>query len=431
MLNKLIHILKEYNGIEYQILEKKNYGPERYYIKRQLEMDRYVDVNQIFLTIYKTFNEDGNTYCGSSQVEIHPTFSKEEIISAIDEASYAAGFVKNEYYPLVEPDDNKVPSASVTTDNDLTETINKAHSIVYKKDHYEKGCLSYTEFFVKHTNCRIINSKGLDLHFAMDRTYVETAVTWKEENEIEIFESYTMAGCDENLLENGIANLFTIASQKPHAEPTPDVNDINILLSGESLQTFFSYYYNNAGAANVYAKQSTFKIGDDLQDNATGDRITMVLDPELPFSSCSRPYDEDGFPLKKTEIISEGKLIKYWGSLRFSTYLNVPPTGSIMNYWVSGGTHSIESMKKEPYLELVSFSDFSMDSTTGDFASEIRLGFYFNGETTVPITGGAISGNITNVHKDMKMSVETSQYDYYHGPSMISIRNVSIASAMK
>jgi len=84
-------------------------------------------------------------------------------------------------------------------------------------------------------------------------------------------------------------------------------------------------------------------------------------------------------------------------------------------------------LRKEPYLELVSFSDFQVDSITGDFGSEIRLGYYFDGKTTVPVTGGSISGNMAKVQGGLKMSSQTRQYNSYHGPATVCMRGVSIS----
>ena len=84
-------------------------------------------------------------------------------------------------------------------------------------------------------------------------------------------------------------------------------------------------------------------------------------------------------------------------------------------------------MKASPYIELVSFSDFQMDTMTGDFGGEIRLGWYFDGENTVSITGGSISGNIKEVEKEMYFSSETQKLNNFLGPKTIELSNVSLA----
>lgn len=430
MLATLTNILKSYSDIDFKITEEKVNRVESYYVKKQSEMNRFVDVVHTYLTIYKVFTEDDKKYRGSALTEIHPTMLEAEIRAAIDEAIYSAGFVKNEYYPLVE----KTENAAQEIENDVTGSsllsiAEKLKNSVHAQDNYEKGYLSFSEFFVANKNVRIVNSLGVDRSFECMDVYIETAVTWKEDKEIEIYESYSMSNCNTKNLSDRIKKLFTVASEKPLAKMTPVVKDINVILSGECLKEFFSYYFYNSNASHIYSKESVFQVGDNLQgENVLGDVLSIVLDPFLPGSKNSRPYDSDGFLLKKVELIEKGRLLRYWGDIRFSSYLGIETTGTIGNFIVTGGTHTIDEMKKEAYLELISFSDFQMDPTTGDFASEIRLGFYYDGNTLIPVTGGSVSGNIKNVHGDMKMSLETSTYDNYCGPTAISVRNVAIAS---
>ena len=153
----------------------------------------------------------------------------------------------------------------------------------------------------------------------------------------------------------------------------------------------------------------------------------MTLDPKLENSTSSLPYDADGFHLSRTQVIEDGLLLKYWGDLRHSYYLGVEPTGNIGNFLIEGGRESIEDMKSEPYLELVSFSDFQMDELTGDFGGEIRLGWYFDGKDTIPVTGGSISGNIKDVEKEIYLSEEMQKINNFVGPKTIQLTNVSIA----
>jgi len=54
---------------------------------------------------------------------------------------------------------------------------------------------------------------------------------------------------------------------------------------------------------------------------------------------------------------------------------------------------SLEEMHAVPYIEPVMFSDFRLDSMTGDFGAEVRLAYYFDGKNVTPVTGGSISGS--------------------------------------
>lgn len=48
------------------------------------------------------------------------------------------------------------------------------------------------------------------------------------------------------------------------------------------------------------------------------------------------------------------------------------------------------------------FSWLTPDGTTGDFSSEVRVGYYIeNGELTKPIKGGLVAGNILDMIKNI------------------------------
>ena len=500
MVNDLLAAIAEHDGLEYKITEEKTSRIESYFVKKQLEMNRSVDVTHTFLTVYKTFTEDGVTFRGSSVTEIHPGMPRAQINEVIEEALYAAGFVKNEYYPLVDADsdggagvgadggavsgaiagaecgaasganagadggavsgaiagvDGEAVSGAIAgadggtvsgvgadTDCeaeagasalrgggvDLYSALEKLTAAVYAEDRFDKGYLSYSEFFIARRDVRVLNSNGIDRSYTVYYTDMETAVNWREDSEIEITEGCAMADFDAKLLSERISKLFEVAAKKPLALMTPAVKDMNVLLTGECLKEFFSYYHSNSNAASVYNGISTFKTGDVLQgDVVSGDKISVRLDPALKGATKAKPYDSDGFPLRPVELITDGVLSQYWGDVRFSSYLGIPPTGDIGSYVVTGGTKSVAEMKAEPYLELISFSGFQMDPVTGDFASEIRLGFYFDGRETAPVTGGSVSGNIKNVHGDMYMSIEQAQYNNYKGPLTVCVRGVAIA----
>ncbi len=434
MIDKLIEILKTYQDVDYKIVEHGLSRIESYFVKKESEINRCVDSVHTYVTVYKAFSQDGNEYRGSFQTEIHPAATMEEIKSGIAEAVHAAGFVKNKTYPLVNPKelaDFTMPLAfsKQNPSQNMYKTLADLKNAVYAEDCHENGYLSYSEFFICQNDIRILNSLDVDVSYRYYSTNFETAVNWKESKEIEVTTAYTMANGKAELLQEHIKELFIIAENKPKAIPTKAIDGINVLLSGECLKEFFSYYYANANASSVYTKMSTFKVGDHLQGDAKGDRIHMTLDPYLAGSTHSCPYDQDGLPLEKVEVISQGKLLQYFGNTRFSSYLGIKPTGSIENFIIDGGTMKRGKMLEKPYLELLSFSDFQMDSVTGDFGSEIRLGFYFDGEKITPVTGGSISGNIKNVQSNMRLSIETIQYDNYVGPKTVLMKDVTIAGA--
>ena len=96
---------------------------------------------------------------------------------------------------------------------------------------------------------------------------------------------------------------------------------------------------------------------------------------------------------------------------------------------VEGGSLSYSDLKKEPYIEIVTFSDFQMDILTGDFGGEIRLANYYDGEKVIPLTGASLSANIFDIHNDFYLSKEVVQKDNYIGPKALMYKNGHLVGA--
>ena len=105
-----------------------------------------------------------NKYKGSSTTNIHPTMSDVEIEKAINDAAFAAQYVKNPYYPLVKPTSKyKTMEASNFSKERLPYWINEITKAIYKNDNYEKGGINSCEIFLNKVYTRIVNSEGIDV----------------------------------------------------------------------------------------------------------------------------------------------------------------------------------------------------------------------------------------------------------------------------
>jgi PmbA protein len=380
------------------------------------------------------FTEDGVAYKGSSNTDIHPTMSDAEIESAISEAAFAAKFVKNPYYPLVKPAASQhMPTESAFAKESLPYWMNKITKAIYKNDIYEKGGINSCEIFLEKTESRIVNSEGVDVSDTGYRCMIEFITTWKEEGEeIELYRRIDCSDYDEELFADEVKNMIVICRERAVATSTPALKTTSVILTREAVKDFFSYYYSKSNAASVYNQSSTWKVGDPLQGKAVkGDRITMTLDPFMKNSTDSESFDTEGFPLKPVKLIEGGELKRYAADTRYAYYLGVEPTGNIGNIIVESGSKTIEELKKEPYLMAAAFSDFTVDTMTGDFCGEIRLATYFDGTKTTPVTGGSVTGNINELHHELYLSRERSKDNNFEGPAMVMLKNVTVAGITK
>ncbi len=424
ILNKRIDI----NGWKLKQTNRETY--EQYYIKRDLEMNRAKNIEDIYLTVYKDFYEEGSQFKGSSTTTIHPTMTKSEVIKAIDEATYASRYAKVEYYPLVKPEHlDKKELASNFKDKSLEEYLSLMVEAIFKADDYKKGLINSTEVFLSKINTRLINSLGIDYSVEKYMAEVEFITNWNEDKEeIELFRHIDMGEFDGDKLTKEVQEMFEMSKARALSKPTPALGVHRVILTGESVKQLLKYYYSQSNAAFVYEKYSNASIGKSIQgEKIIGDKINMTLKPHLKGSSFQSIFDNDGVILKDINIIKDGILNQYWGNQRYSYYLKMEPTGEINNYEVTHGMHSIEKLKETPYLEVVSFSSFQMDEFTGDFGGEIRLGWYYDGNKTIPVSGGSISGNIKEKQNELYLSKEMISINDYFGPKHIVFNDIVVA----
>lgn len=427
-IKKLILEQKEITG--YKICETRVHSNELFFVKKNVDMDRAKDVRHYKVNVYIDFEENGKKFTGSSSTFLHPTMNEEEMKKAIAETAFAARYVKNPYYPLVKPKTSygKLPESKFAGES-FPYWMNEIAKAVYKNDIYDKGGINSCEIFLEKVETRVINSEGVDVSSVTYKGMVEFITTWKEEGEeIELYRCINCSDFDAELLASEVKNMITICREKAIARSTPNLKTFPVIFTRNAVKELFSYYTFMSKASAVYNQYSTWKIGDKLQgENVKGDLVTITLDPLINNSTSSAPFDEDGVALAPVRIIDKGVLKQYSADSRYGYYLNVETTGSIGNMVVEGGSRTVKELQTEPHLMAAAFSDFSMDEVTGDFGGEIRLAWYFDGEKSIPVTGGSITGNIYELRQELYLSKELQKDNDFEGPQMVKIMNCTVA----
>ncbi|WP_373899215.1 metallopeptidase TldD-related protein [Haloimpatiens sp. FM7315] len=430
MISTIKNLLSLKNISGYNIIETITESSELFFIKKQLHMNRSKRVHYYLVTVYKNFQDKSKDYTGSSSCNVYPTMTKDEIDKLLSDTCFSAGLIKNQFYTLLKPS-NKTPrvEASNFDFKDLPYWIPKFTDAIFKYDSYENGCINSSELFLNKVYTRTLNSEGIDVQYEKNKGELEFIVNFKgSEEEIELYKDIKFSNFDEDYISQSIKEALELAKEKALAKTTVKSGKYTVLLTGSPVKEILKYYFNMSNTSSVYIKISNWKLNDMVQGKKVqGDRVTMCLNPNMENSTFSVPYDEDGVALNKVSILENGVLKSYHGNNRYSYYLSQVPTGSIANMEFNGGSQNISDFKKEPYVELVSFSDFKLDTLTGDFGGEIRFGWYFDGKKTIPITGGSLSGNINESQKKMYFSKEMQKSNGFVGPKSIKMYNLTIA----
>ena len=208
---------------------------------------------------------------------------------------------------------------------------------------------------------------------------------------------------------------------RARATEAPEKGNYKLLLSGKNVRTLIDFYIDRSSSGMVYPGYSGYQAGMDVQgEKVQGEKLNITL-------HASNPYSSEGIPMKDLTLLKEGELKAIHGNARFAYYLGVEPTGIYSAVKLDNGTKTLEEMKKEPYLYVVSFSDFSMDSLSGYFGGEIRLAYLFDGEKVTPVTGGSVSGNLLELQKNMAFSTERYKDKDYDGPFAVEFHGVAVA----
>jgi predicted Zn-dependent protease len=160
---------------------------------------------------------------------------------------------------------------------------------------------------------------------------------------------------------------------------------------------------------------------------ATGDPLTVFANRRLPFGVHAGRFDDEGQPAQRIELIRAGRLCAFTASQRYADYLGIAATGAFGDIELPAGTTPEAALLAEPYVEVEAFSWFTPNEITGDFSSEIRLGYLVEGDRRTPFKGGALVGNVIEALANARWSAETGFYGDYQGPQTARFVTLAIA----
>ena len=258
---------------------------------------------------------------------------------------------------------------------------------------------------------------------------------------VELFDDIEFSEPDPARLAQSIGNRLIQVSDRALAKPMPKLSGIALILRGKEAEEIFSWFFENSRTEAIYSKASPFRPGANVQggnenieaehkgNGAIIEPLDLWAEPVISGLPASAAFDSDGFPLERTLVIENGILKTLIGSVRHADWLGVPRKGAFLLFSVPGGSMSLEEIHSEPYLEPVMFSDFRLDSMTGDFGAEVRLAYYFDGKNVTPVTGGSISGSMSTMRATMRRSKETTTMSRSVCPIAVMLQGAIIAGA--
>jgi len=424
MLERLVKLLNEAEVSDYRIVETTTVSHQAYFVKQALDQHRISNVTHMTLEVNMDSEVNGQKFRGKASREIYQGESDEQLKADIENLKFNALLAKNPYYEIVK--DEKYYEEK--KDYNLTAVFENVVKAMQNVKNTETEKVNSYEIFVNEYYYHIVNSQGVDITFNTMDEEIEIVINSIDgDHEIELYHNEKFADKPIEEITAGIQKIFEYAKDRTQAKPTRKMMGVTVLMSGEDNRSFFRYFLAKTNTQSVFFGNSQVKIGDNCQESEDCDKITLKLVSHLPHSSRNMPYSKEGSKALDLTVVENGIYQNYWGDQTTAYYLGLEKASPANNYVVEPGSRTVAEMKQGSYLEIIQFSSFIMDPVSGDFGGEIRLGYYHDGQTVTPVTGGSITCNMNSALKHIYLSQETRQLDNCIVPCTIQLFDVNVA----
>lgn len=416
---------------------------ELFYTAERLDMARSKDIRRGSLTVYADGKlPDGGPGRGASVVSVPAGVGAAELAAIVDRALERARFSLSPAWAL------PAPSAGGTADGsgrrgsgpsllDAAEALRDAVFSSYagagcRRSRDAGAALAASELFLTARDRRVTTSAGADSAWSDLVSEAEFAVLGRGDGgtEVDLVESWSSGGSDPAGAAAAVETLLSRAADRARAQPLGSIGGLPVVISGNALSEFFLHFFQRASAVQAMLGVSDVRIGGPLLSGpASGDALTIGVDPALPGSPENRPADGDGFPLARTVLAENGIVRALEGPARYASWLGVSPVGSCSSLWAAAGSVSAAQREAMDRLEALVFSDFYMNYASGDFGGELRLGVLHSGGKRTAVTGGSISGSIAEERTGFRFSAKTGRVGSFFGPDAVFLKAARVTAA--
>jgi PmbA protein len=184
----------------------------------------------------------------------------------------------------------------------------------------------------------------------------------------------------------------------------------------------------------VYQKLSF--LSDKLGEKIGNELITVYDDGRIPAKLGTRPYDSEGVPTQKTNVIEKGILKNFLSNTYAGKKLHLPSTGNAdgsgvgpNNFYLEPGDMPPEDIiqKTEKGLILLRTIGHGLNPVTGDI-SRGAFGLWIeNGEVSYPVAEITIAGNLGTILKQIEEKANDLEFrSTICGPT-IKIQELTVA----
>ena len=419
-LDTLLNVLKTSGADAWEVTDLEEKGWEFYFIRHSLDQHRAKDVRSFNVKVFKKFDD----CLGSAEAAVPADASEAEMRRTVEGLCSDASYVRNPAYTLNKP--CAAEAEEQTGEIDLEAISGDFIRTLASVPETETEDLNSYEIFASKITRRFLNSEGIDVTVTYPSSMVEAVTNARKDgHEIELYRMFKAGTCDREQLTRDLTEMLTCGRDRLVTVPTPVLQKADVVFSTDPALQLYEYFLDRTNTSMVFRGMSDWKVG----DTVAPENMTVKAVRTLPNSSRNAAYDSEGAPIRDLALVENGKVASYWGGRQFSQYLGMVSSFSASNFTVSGGKESAEDLRTGDFLEVVEFSDFSVDSITGDIAGEIRLGYLHQGGKVIPVSGGSVSGSVPELIGGFRFSAESRQYNNFLIPAVTRIQGVTVTGA--
>jgi PmbA protein len=441
MLDTLLAALQQRPDLQaWSVKHIVQHGAQLYAIAQQVEAQREVDQEYYVIDVLRDTNEADTPSCGTATITLLPGAA---IAGAIDEAALMAGLVHNPPHTIPAPaamPDVPLADAALLTAPDRSTALDQLYERLRQAVAQQPQVrLTAAEFFADETTTHLINSRGVDA----TQTATSVAAEWvlinrSDGQETEALSEMTRRRASDIDIETEIALRAQGTIDLLHAAPATDYTG-PVVLRSEALANFMcgdkvfaetGLFAMLGSARSKFGQLSKWEIGQAIfRGEVRGDSLTVWATRQLPYGTQSNIFDDEGLPAQRVLLVEDNILRALTAGQRYADYLSLPPTGAFGNIEVPPGRATQAELLAEPHVEIVSFSWFNPNPITGDFSTEIRLGYVVDHNGRRPFRGGLLIGNVLDALADVRWSSETEFWGNYLGPAAARFETLTVAGS--
>jgi predicted Zn-dependent protease len=296
------------------------------------------------------------------------------------------------------------------------------------------------ELFLSVHDRELHLSNGLTHRSSQSRVYSEAAYSFTKGGRSD---EYLNTRWAVNIDDLPVEKLFDETSDRAEQSldvVKPETGKYPVIIDADVLATLFNNHVSQLSAANSYNGLPFVRVGDELISGASGDLLTITLDPTLGFGADTAAVSEQGVMQKPLKLVERNRVISTATDKRYGDYLSVPSTTTRGNVVVEPGTLTYSELTRHAprVIEILQFSGLFADPNSGTFSSEIRLARLYDNEkgTVAYLKGGSLSGSFLENFRGARLSSERVKHAHfssnsmtgqgYYGPEFALLSDVSI-----